>query len=424
MPGPPELRFAARSPEDEVRVEGVSAACEDVILSLAQVVPEAQVSRAGKPQELVGGMVADHRTRCRRRCLGRLLASTSVGLASAAGVCAVLDFSFEGGSSGDLGEQLPLVAGLALAAVLVEHAPFLLERRVRPAGFARRPEPPAPWSPWLPGPPPRAALACLETALVLGKFLVFLAFAARAESYGYRSTLAWALATASRVCLIVDAVLCAAMGASVGLCMGTLPNVFPDDGLDMPRNLLSIQLVAFGAVIGALGVGLRGLRYGDLRVDACIAAGVHAPPRLLAVLVLDLPHLVLGCILLVDDTAGSDGQGHANVLAAAAIAAGLAGLALGAKTCLVDCRWFWYGFDFRRRAMYLTQKGYASARWSAMTTTLRKAKHEVRVRREELERAKLASKAPPRPRPGGTERPREPCPQAANLTDAETGPTS
>ena len=43
-----------------------------------------------------------------------------------------------------------------------------------------------------------------------------------------------------------------------------------------------------------LGVGLRGLRRGDAALDACAVAGLEAPAKILAVFVLDVPHLVLG----------------------------------------------------------------------------------------------------------------------------------
>lgn len=228
--------------------------------------------------------------------------------------------------------------------------------------------------------------AIAETASVLFKFLVFLAFARFAPSL-CDSTWSAKLALISRSCLCLHACLCGFMGLICGHAMREMPNVFSEDRrTDRRRNILSIHLMLSGAAVGTFGVGCRIIRHlAEGRLDECCIAGIQAPTRLLAVLSLDLPHLVLGLLLIFVVESSSDSQELPRiVLASASIAAATVGILLAIKTFRVDLRWFVYGGDYRRRREYLDKKAKACGRWKLMNKLIRQQKHEAAIAGTEL----------------------------------------
>jgi len=244
-------------------------------------------------------ILAERRRWWRLRCKGMLFAYLAVSLGMAAALAALfLDLADDGNGEGvrhvrTMCLQLLLVATLSIASAVVEHLPFLLADRRPLDAPGCTPEPPAMWTPFLPRPPPHALFACIETVVVLGKFLVFLIFALHVDQVWPRNARAVALAWTSHMCIVLDIVLCVIIGILLGLPGSVVPNVFSDDRPRHSRNPLSWQLVVLGGAIGALGVGVRGLRFGDRALDECAFAGLSIPARLTGALVLDLPHLII-----------------------------------------------------------------------------------------------------------------------------------
>jgi hypothetical protein len=226
-----------------------------------------------------------------------------------------------------------------------------------------------------------------ETSMILGKLLVFLAFARFAPIFS-DSQQAFNLAMVSRSCLYLHVGLCALLSLLCGHTMRELPNVFVEDRRpNRRRNILSMHLMLSGTAVGTFGVGWRSLRYfADGRLDECCITGMQAPVRLLAVLTLDLPHLVLGLLLLfIAEPANSAEDLPRRTLAVTSVVAAMVGMLLAVKTFKVDLRWFVYGGDYRRRREYLEKKAKACSRWKLMNTLVRQQKHEAALARLEVD---------------------------------------
>lgn len=321
--------------------------------------------------------LAERQAGWRRRCEGRLLACASLAVAAAAGACVVV---------ADLSGDVPLLLrGLALAVALASVAVALERWPARAVAL----------------PPPtrrggrssgtglggarrccllRAGLSCAEAAAALGRCLAFLAMACHLRSLRPNDTVVAALVVASRLCISLAALASAVLGGLIARLCGRLPSVFMDDGQGHAGNTVSVHLLALGAAVGTLGVGVRGLQWGDQNLDECFFSGVCAPAKILAAFALDAPHIVLGSILLASSPVGD--WGAAEVLGVCVVAAGAMGVLLAAKAFWIDLRWFWYGTEHKQRLAYLRQRDIASARWSLMNRNLKKLKHEARLQRE------------------------------------------
>lgn len=307
----------------------------------------------------------------RHRCEGQLLSAVSVALCvGSALTVALVDLRARA-------SRLAIAAGLAVAASLMEHSSFMFQNADPP--HMREPLTPAPWNPWA-AQPKRTVASLFGTMLGLLKVLVFLTFACHSGTL-CPSRVAQQLQWASRVLLALHLGLTSAVILLLGSASGSLPNIYPDC---RARNPLSRQLLICGAAIGALGIGARGLRRGDAALDACLFAGLAAIPRVLAVFLLDIPHLILGAVLLGESRLTHNFDAEVTALSVATMGSAVLGL-LGIKFCWTDCCWFWFGSQYKGRYAYLNKKAMAAARWSVMDEAIRKHKHEARLRREEPE---------------------------------------
>merc|ERR1719329_1801059 len=108
----------------------------------------------------------------------------------------------------------------------------------------------------------------MQTALVLGKSLVYITVALSSFEGDADATLAFA----SRAFFVAHTLLCTAGGLLLGAAARHLPNVFPDHPLGGPRSPLSAACMVLGMPLGIFGVGLRGLRRGNPGLDECAIA--------------------------------------------------------------------------------------------------------------------------------------------------------
>eukprot|EP00747_Dinoflagellata_sp_TGD_P224144 gnl/TRDRNA2_/TRDRNA2_96297_c0_seq1.p1 gnl/TRDRNA2_/TRDRNA2_96297_c0~~gnl/TRDRNA2_/TRDRNA2_96297_c0_seq1.p1 ORF type:complete len:514 (+),score=47.04 gnl/TRDRNA2_/TRDRNA2_96297_c0_seq1:133-1674(+) len=276
----------------------------------------------------------------------------------------------------------------------------------------RIPQPMAPVppiaAPWAPPPhePPSIWVVFVETIVFLYKLLVFIAFGSHVEQLRPLDQNAAVLAQASRTCVVVDSVVCGAMGLIFGHAGRCMPNVFRDDSIRGRRNPLSIHLMCFGTLVGVLGVGIRALRRGDPHLDECFATGLSAAPRMVALVTLDIPHLVLGSIFLFrsgpDVSTGEGSQADAAVGVSVVVAAAV-GVAFAFKTYWIDVWWFSFGTSYRQRLKYLQKKVGTGKRWQAMQRLLRQTKHDRRLKAEGAERIVGVARSVSRPCARNTE---------------------
>mmetsp|Transcript_136833 Transcript_136833/g.249450 ORF Transcript_136833/g.249450 Transcript_136833/m.249450 type:complete len:569 (-) Transcript_136833:167-1873(-) len=327
-------------------------------------------------------VLLEHQLPRRKRCRGVVISFATAALAIGATASVGLLPWIAVPCSGDTNEtvQLRVFSWLLPAAVLLmltcvvsvmENSIFLIERSF------------GVWS------------GFVETFTTFGKFLVFFSFGCHAAALRPEDAHTAAVALTSRICLIVYSVLSTFLGFYVGHISRSLPNVFAEDRPDRRRNVLSAQLLWFGAISGTFGVGLRGLRYGDRSLNASLFGSVFAPMRLLAVVLLDVPHLVLGCLLFIysrvpapasEDRCLEEEQvfrtNFMGALGIAAILAAIVGLSLAFKTCRFDWRWIMYGSSYKQRIEFLAKKAKLAPRWRTMQRSLRKSKREARLRKE------------------------------------------
>lgn len=356
---------------------GDGAVCDDKF-DFTGVAPKvADVARAFLPVQ----QDEQDRLRRRRRLEGWFMAMLSLGLAVSAAVAVSL-VPWQAASAGDKGPvacQLLLIIVLVVSAAVVEHLPFWTSRPLQQLAAT----PAAAAGAGAVATPPRAwRLACLETALGLGRSVGILAFAFHAGRWRPGSSLAAALAAASRGFILLTLALCAVAGMVMGLGGGSLPNVFADDDGRRARNLLSRHLLALGSAIGFLGVGLRGFHRGDPSCDACFVAGVGSVARLVTAVTLDVPHFVLAVLYCGSCRLAGPGP---ILLGVGAWLASVTGLVLAVKAVKVDLPWFRYGSRHRQRVAALRDRGHMSVRWSIVQKQLRRVRHERRMELEQLE---------------------------------------
>jgi len=275
--------------------------------------------------------------------------------------------------------NLSLVGAIVFAscfAAVVEHAPLLMANPST-SDVQHRLEycaPAAPWTPIRVQVPQNPRVALIETALVLWKYMAFLGFAYHFSDLRLGDDLASTLSMVSRIFMVFHVMLCVALGVGVGATMVTLPNLFPDIGPGSSTNPLAVHMMFLGGFIGALDVGFRGLRRGDQVMDHCLFAGIGAGCRLVAAVLLDLPHTVIGLTALLSRPVSGD---ESCMLATTVVLASMLGLALAVKVSFIDCRWFGFGSQYRQRCAYLQRKYLTTARWTRLNARIRQMRRET-----------------------------------------------